>query len=314
MQANGTLTEPTPDRGAPDAAARRPWGIIVLVAAMSIIAIGVVIVLLVGLLRSLEPGALTAAPAPEPAPAPVATAEEYAENTQAYDLATLPVIDVFTIAPALPVDDRPTEGVLPMVATPNAPGAALFADPTGSPVGQLPSTLRFDGTTVPVIEKQEHWARIMISGRAGLPSTGVVGQLTAWVRTADVQFTDNTMSVRVDIAGSSIQVLDGDTVVWEETSFAWGAPATPTPPGRTFIMTTRVDEGAGYTRGHPIVYLGLQSPTLDGFNGQNNAITAFHYHDVRSGAISNGCLRLDEDAIAQLSALPLGTPVVITGT
>ena len=68
----------------------------------------------------------------------------------------------------------------------------------------------------------------------------------------------------------------------------------------------------GYTRGHPLVYLGVQSPTLDGFGGAAVAVTAFHYHDARSGAISNGCLRLGPEAIDRLAQLPLGTAVYVT--
>ena len=76
-------------------------------------------------------------------------------------------------------------------------------------------------------------------------------------------------------------------------------------------MTIRIEEGLAYTRGHPIVYLSAQSPTLDGFAGASVAVTAFHYHDDRSGSISNGCLRVDPDAITALAQLPLGTPVII---
>ena len=93
--------------------------------------------------------------------------------------------------------------------------------------------------------------------------------------------------------------------------FGSGTAATPTPLGRAFIMTTAVVPEYWYTRGHPIVYLSVQSQTLDGFGGADVAITAFHYHDDRSGAISNGCIRVDPDAITKLAELPLGTPVVI---
>src|SRR5690606_5992422 len=95
------------------------------------------------------------------------------------------------------------------------------------------------------------------------------------------------------------------------SDFAWGADATPTPIGRSFIMMTRAVPELGYTRGHPLVYLSVQSPTLDDFGGSDAAVTAFHYHDQRTGAISNGCIRVDESVIARLAELPLGTGVHI---
>ena len=75
--------------------------------------------------------------------------------------------------------------------------------------------------------------------------------------------------------------------------------------------TVRTEPSFAYTRGNPITYLSVQSPTLDGFDGGDVAVTAFHYHDTRSGRVSNGCLRVDEAAAHALAALPLGTPVII---
>jgi len=257
-----------------------------------------------------------ASPAPAPSePSPASNppgAHDYPANTAGYDVTTLPTVDVFSLARALSVDDLPGGEHLGLVATPRAPGAPLFDDPVGAPVGVLPPELTFDGTTVPVIERQESWAKIMLPGRAGLPSEGRAGQLTAWVRASDVDIVSTELSVRVSLGARSIAILDGGVVRHETGGFALGAPATPTPIGRTFIMTSRVDASAGFTRGYPVVYLGLQSPTLDGFNGASTAITAFHYHDVRDGPVSNGCLRVDAGTIEQLAALPAGTPVTIS--
>lgn len=249
---------------------------------------------------------------PSPPSAEPPGADDYPANTADYDLSTLPTVDVFSLASSLSVDDRPGDPLPGLVATPRAPGAALFNDPLAAPVAVLPPELRFDGTTVPVIERRQSWAKIMLPGRAGLPSEGKAGQLTAWVRASDVDITRTDLSVRVSLAARSIAIVDAGVVRYETGGFALGAPATPTPVGRTFIMTTRVDPSAGFTRGHPVVYLGLQSPTLDGFNGASTAITAFHYHDVREGPVSNGCLRVDAGTIGELAALPPGTPVTIS--
>jgi len=115
----------------------------------------------------------------------------------------------------------------------------------------------------------------------------------------------------VSISARTIDIVRAGVPQRVATDFGWGTAETPTPLGRTFIMTSAVVPGYEYTRGHPIVYLGVQSPTMDGFGGAEVAVTAFHYHDDRSGAISNGCIRVDSGAIARLAELPLGTPVVI---
>ena len=291
---------------------RKPTGLQAVIAGATVMVVAAGITIAAVVART--PPETEAAPSASPSSSPSETPEAdpgFPPNTETYDIRQLPAVDVFTLARDLPVDDAPDSPVLPLLATPMGAGAPLFADPLAAPVGHLPSSFEFNGTTVPVIERQEDWVRVMISGRAGLPSEGITGQLTAWMRAADVSVVDNTVSVRVSLATPSISILDGDEVVYESAAFAIGAPATPTPTGRSFIMTTQTDPAAGYTRGHPLVYLGVQSPSLDGFAGQNNAITAFHYHDDRSGDISNGCLRVDADTIDRLAALPLGTPVVI---
>jgi hypothetical protein len=119
--------------------------------------------------------------------------------------------------------------------------------------------------------------------------------------------------VEVSLSARTVSIVTPAGVETVAGDFGWGTDATPTPLGRTFIMHTAVVPAFGYTRGHPLVYLGVQSPTLAGFSGAPVAVTAFHYHDAHSGAISNGCLRLDAAAIDRLAQLPLGTPVIVTG-
>ena len=133
------------------------------------------------------------------------------------------------------------------------------------------------------------------------------------MRVQDVDITPLDAMVEVSISARTIDIWRAGTPQRVATDFGWGRGDTPTPLGRSFVMTIRTEEGLAYTRGHPIVYLSVQSPTLDGFAGSSVAITAFHYHDDRSGSISNGCLRVDPDAITALAQLPLGTPVIIRG-
>ncbi|WP_435527185.1 L,D-transpeptidase [Microbacterium aurantiacum] len=253
-----------------------------------------------------------ATPSPVPAPTPTPTITEFPANTVAYDPAGLAQVDVFAVNAGLPVDDDPYAVPSEAIATPRAAGAPVFADPTAEPIGFLPATLPFDGTSVPVVERQEHWLKVLLVGRQSVPSQGNAAQVAGWVRAADVDVVPSDAHVEVAIGARTIDIVRGDERQTIATDFAWGTEATPTPLGRSYIMTTRVVPEFGYTRGHPIVYLSVQSPTLDGFGGADAAVTAFHYHDERSGAISNGCVRVDPAAIAALAELPKGTPVLIT--
>lgn len=276
------------------------------------------------LLRPAETPSLAATPTPtivtpSATPTPVETVPPaptgFAANTASFDLSALPRVDVFAVIPALPVDPDPLSAPSGEVVHALGAGAPVFADPAAGPDAQpvavLPAEYVYGGTTVPVVERQEHWARVLLTGRQATPSTGNPGQLTGWVRTQDVAFATIDARVEVSLSARTIDIIRPDGSERIATDFGSGVQATPTPVGRSFIMTTRVEPSFGYTRGYPLVYLSVQSPTLDGFGGADVAITAFHYHDARSGAISNGCIRLDPTAIAALAELPLGTPVLI---
>ena len=242
-------------------------------------------------------------------PTPTPTTAGYPENIETYDLSALPTVDVFAVVPALPVDADPTgvlSGVTARAAVDTVP---VFADPTGAPVAALPRDSFFDGTTVAVTEQQDHWAHVLLTGRATAPSTG---QLTGWVRAQDVTFATVTSTVDVDLTARTIDIVNADASRERvATDFGSGATETPTPTGRSFIMLVRADPTLEYTAGHAIVYLSEQSRTLAGFDGAEVAVTAFHYHDSRTGTVSNGCLRLDATAIDRLAQLPEGTPVYI---
>lgn len=249
--------------------------------------------------------------APSPTPSPRPTPTGYPENTATYDLAGLPEANVLTVIPALPVDDEPDAAFAGFTAHAVSAAAPIWADPTADPVAVLPQEFVFDGTTVAVIERQEHWVRVLLAGRQAEPSSGNPGQITGWLRSSDVELTPIDTLIEVDISDRTIDIVRAGQRQRVATDFAWGADATPTPTGRSFVMMTRVVESFGYTRGWPLVYLSVQSPTLDAFGGSDAAVTAFHYHDTRSGPLSNGCIRVDEAAIAALAEVPLGAGVFI---
>lgn len=295
----------------------RRWVPLVLVAALLVVA-AVVLAIVMGTGSGTAPVAAAptasapATPRPTPTPTPTPTALGAPDDETEYEIGALPTADVFAVIPALPVDQG-AEGELPgLLATPAAGEIPVFAVPGEPPVARLLPEQAFGGTTVPVVERHDHWVRVLLTGRQGVPPDGDPAQLSGWLRVADVTLDENDVHVEVSLSARSVSIVSDAGVETVATDFGWGTDATPTPLGRTFIMHTQVVPEFGYTRGHPIVYLGVQSPTLAGFAGADVAVTAFHYHDARSGAISNGCLRLDGPGADRLAELPLGTPVVVT--
>lgn len=250
-------------------------------------------------------------PEATPTAGPTATPTGFAANTQAYDTSSLPSVDVFGIHPALPVDGDPFGALTEWRVRSSGASAPVFADPTGAPVAALPRDYEYGGTTVPVIERQDHWVKVLLVGREAIPSQGNPAQLAGWLRVVDVEFSTGDTVVEVSLSARTVDIVRAGVVERIASDFGSGEQASPTPVGRAFIMTTRIEPSFGYTRGNPISYLSVQSSTLDGFAGADVAITAFHYHDARSGAISNGCIRVTAEATQALATLPDGTPVYV---
>lgn len=250
----------------------------------------------------------TATSSPTPTPSPTPTG--FPANTGIYDAAALPEADVFSVLPALPVDAAPDAPFAGFTARAIADAVPVWADPLGEPVAALPREQRYGGTTVAVVQRQENWVQVLLTGRQSIPSQGDPGQLTGWLRIADVELAPMDVTVEVSLSARTIDIVRAGVAERIATDFASGADGSPTPIGRSFIHLAEITS-FDYARGHPIVYLSLQSPALDGFGGTDVAVTAFHYHDDRTGAISNGCLRLDEAAITKLAELPVGAGVII---
>lgn len=303
--------EPAVDAPARTAPRRRRRILVVAMAAVLVLVAVLVAVRIAGSGAEPAPVARSATPTSTPTATPTPTLTGHPLDDRGYDLTGLPTADVFAVIPALPVDDEPDGGTTGDVAQPLAAGAPVFAEPGQEPVAALPRELPYEGSIVPIIEREEHWVRVLLVGRSGLPSQGTSGQLTGWLRAADVEISSLDTTIEVSISARTIDIVTASGRERVPGEFAWGTEATPTPIGRTFVMSVRTASSLAYTRGHPIVYLAVQSPTLDGFGGIDVAITAFHYHDTHTGQISNGCLRVGAETIDRLTQVPAGTTVRI---
>ncbi len=243
---------------------------------------------------------------PTPAPVP----KLWPPLPPVVDLATLPTQNAFALQPGISIDDDPGGGFTGLIAAPKLGAIPVFASADSlQPIGALPMSNSYGATALPVVRfGDRRRAQVLLPGRQAAPSSG---QLTGWVRILDVTLSPAVALVEVNLGARVIDIVypDGSR---ERVSddFAWGAPDTPTPLGRTFIMTTGPDDAA-FVRGHLVVFTGQQSQTIAGFDGASLAIIAFHYYDERGGAISNGCIRLDAGQIDRMAQLPAGTPVKI---
>ena len=216
------------------------------------------------------------------------------------DLTKLVASTTDTKLPRAPQDANPqeaTEGdvvhprrILPVYA---APGRRPFAKVTPKQMGD---------TWLPVIGREGAWTQVLLPSRPN-GSTG-------WLRTAQLEQRRTPYLIRVHVGSRQLELFrEGDLVgSW---SVAVGAPETPTPLGRTFLLGSIVDENQSDS---PLIRpLGSHSDTLDSYGGGPGTVTLHGWPDpsVFGTAVSHGCIRVPDDALEQLRQVPLGTLVIV---
>jgi lipoprotein-anchoring transpeptidase ErfK/SrfK len=232
--------------------------------------------------------------APVIAPVPVSTQE----------LAKLPRATTYTTIPAAPRDQDPfavTDGTVMHPLTPQV----LYAAPGKPPVGVLPTTELDAPTWVPVVQTSPGWARVLLPNRPD--------RATGWIFTdgTQVEVRRSAYLIRIDVRARKLSVDDRGATrgTW---TVAVGAPATPTPTGRTFLLALLAPPHPTYS---PLILpLGTHSNAWSTFGGGPGTVGIHGWPDpsVFGRAVSNGCVRVPATALHALARIPLGTLVVIT--
>jgi len=226
-------------------------------------------------------------------------------RSPASETAKLPQATTYTTLRGLPQDPNPSADnggtvVHPTVALP------VSATPGGPPVAVLPTTELGSPTWVPVVQTRPGWQGILLPSRPN--------HTAGWIATTGdkLQTAHSSYVVGVDTSTRRLTLLKSGQKLRTWT-VAVGAPKTPTPTGRTFVLASLAPSNPTYS---PLILpVGTHSDTLDTFGGGPGTV-AFHgwpQKSVFGKAVTHGCVRVPSDALTQLSKIPLGTPVLITG-
>ncbi len=226
-------------------------------------------------------------------------------HVSAAQLAQLPLATTFGRSPAAPQDPDPFKPETGMVLHPTAK-EVVYVRPGGPPVAALPTTELGSPTWVPVVQSRPRWDRILLPTRPNR-STGWIylkggGLVTAY----------SAYQVEINLAAYRLTVMDAGRSLGSWT-VAVGAPGTPTPTGRTFLLASMAPVHPTYS---PLILpLGLHSDTLTTFGGGPGTVGLHGWPDsaVFGHAVSHGCVRVPAATLRILSRVPLGSPVMIVG-
>ena len=223
----------------------------------------------------------------------------------AAELADLPRATTFGSSPGAPPDPDPFTAETGTVLHPTAT-RAVYSRPGGPPVAALPVTELGSPTWVPVVQSLPGWDRILLPSRPNR-STGWI-----YLRQPGLQTAYSAYRVVINLAAYRLTVFDAGRTLGSWT-IADGAPVTPTPTGRTFLLASMAPVHPTYS---PLILpLGLHSNTLNSFGGGPGTVALHTWPDpaVFGHAVSHGCVRVPAAALHVLARVPLGSSVMIIG-
>jgi lipoprotein-anchoring transpeptidase ErfK/SrfK len=231
-------------------------------------------------------------------------------------LAALPAATYDAVIPGLV--DAPATGTITKAYTVLFDTAVYGADHS-TPVARLTAKNFLGRPTVVVPTATEgDWSLVLVASRRILPSQATAAapasaQSAAWIPTRVLQ-SARTLANRivVSVSANTLSITDAAGTVQQTFTVGVGSPNTPTPTGVTGYLQARYLDPAQGQAAHPIQLTSLHATGADEpYGGSDGGLIGIHYQAVSSGAVSHGCIRLDEAAIDAVNRLPLGTPVTI---
>lgn len=194
---------------------------------------------------------------------------------------------------------------VPRVNVYDAPGGAAKTNEFINPwfVNDDP---RYPIRTIFLIEEQKgDWLKVLLPIR---PNNS-----TGWIKASDVAVSPNPYRIEIDLSNHKLQVLKNDQVFMED-KVAAGKSATPTPVGLFYLRVLLRPPDPNTVYGPYAYGLSSHSEALMEFAGGDAEVGIHGNNDatVLGKDVSNGCIRMDNDKITQLTTiLPLGTPVKV---
>jgi lipoprotein-anchoring transpeptidase ErfK/SrfK len=222
-------------------------------------------------------------------------------------VAKLPVATTFTTTPAAPLDQDPfavTDGVVVHPLTQQV----VYAGPGKQAVAVLPATELGGPTWVPVVQSSPGWYQVLLPSR---PDRATGWIFTGGTTASQLETRQSGYLIQVNTDARKLTIDDNGKSLGTWT-VAVGAPSTPTPTGRTFVLALVAPPQPTYS---PLILpLGAHSNALSSYGGGPGTVGLHGWPDpsVFGHAVSNGCVRVPAKALHLLSVIPLGTLVMIT--
>jgi hypothetical protein len=196
--------------------------------------------------------------------------------------------------------------------------ATIHGNVPGSPEPGAPESTLVPATwygypsILPVIGSAPNWVEVRLAQRPNGSTT--------WLPLPDVTLSVTPYRMVLDLASEHLMVYLSGQEIYDFPA-GIGSPDDPTVTGDYFITMRAPAPDAGY--GPFVLVTSAHSDTISDWAGSGDAIIAIHgpitsdddaLIGTTGAAISHGCVRLHDGDLAQLAAIPPGTPLdIISG-
>ena len=183
----------------------------------------------------------------------------------------------------------------------NVPGSP---SPDAAPTQVVPGSWHGYPSILPVIATEQNRIDVRLAQRPN--------ESSAWIPRSDAVLSKDHFAIEVNLATMQLSVFKRGRQV-KEFPAGIGRPTSPTPVGNFFVTMTVPPPSPGY--GPFVLVTSAHSETITDWDNSGDAIIAIHgpidtADDALIGttgaAVSNGCVRLHDADLAQLSSDPAG--------
>jgi lipoprotein-anchoring transpeptidase ErfK/SrfK len=182
-----------------------------------------------------------------------------------------------------------------------------YATPGQDATVAVPTSWYDRPSVLPVIGTRPGWVRVRLAQR---PDGS-----TAWLPDGDVKLSSTPYLIVVNTASTRLSLYDRGKLVFSAPAGV-GSPDDPTPTGEYFVAFDEQPPQPNPGYGPFIMVTSAHSQTIQDWEGSGDAVIGIHGPlgmDAAIGTtgarISHGCIRLHEQALEKLTAVPPGTPI-----
>jgi lipoprotein-anchoring transpeptidase ErfK/SrfK len=178
-------------------------------------------------------------------------------------------------------------------------------------VGTVPASWYERPSVLPVIATKPGWVEVRLAQRPN--------ESTAWLPASDVTLSETPDEIVVNLAATTLSLYENGKLVFSAPAGV-GTAGDPTPTGQYFVAFREQPPSPNPGYGPFILVTSAHSPAISDWEGSGDAVIGIHGplgEDSRIGTsgarISHGCIRLHDQALERLTAVPAGTPIDVVG-